>query len=162
MDKFAASHINGSGPTLKMTAEYSLPAGSEADPALDDEGKEIEGDVSGAPLRERGEGRISGVIMRGLRGHCMTGHCMRLRVKPYPAFLRRPPLSTGQATFVPLVRRPGLRLQSATRLDLRRPLPASGGPGRWRHADAVGGGTGGGRSGLLGAHGYYGFIVAAR
>ena len=59
MDKFAAAHINGSGPTLKMTAEYSLPAGSEADPALDEEGKEIEGDVSVGPFeRMGGDGRV--------------------------------------------------------------------------------------------------------
>ena len=63
MDKFAASHINGSGPTLKMTAEYSLPAGSEADPALDDEGKEIEGDVSVGPFeRMGGNGRGGGRV----------------------------------------------------------------------------------------------------
>ncbi|MEW5301992.1 MAG: hypothetical protein WDW36_004810 [Sanguina aurantia] len=42
MPKFAAAHIIAdSGPTLTVTAEYSIPPGSEAEPPLDEEGNAV-------------------------------------------------------------------------------------------------------------------------
>lgn len=42
MPKFAAAHIIADGgPTLTVTAEYSMPPGSEAEPGLDEEGNPI-------------------------------------------------------------------------------------------------------------------------
>jgi len=42
MDKFAGAHINDCGPTLRMRAEYLIPAGSGADPALDEDGNPVD------------------------------------------------------------------------------------------------------------------------
>ena len=42
MDKFAAAHISDCGPTLRMKAEYGIPAGSGDDPKLDEDGNVIE------------------------------------------------------------------------------------------------------------------------
>ena len=44
--RFAAAHIKEVGPTLSMSAEYSIPDGSGADPAIDEEGNEVVDDVS--------------------------------------------------------------------------------------------------------------------
>jgi len=43
--RFAASHIKDVGPTLNMSAEYAIPAGSGDDPAIDEEGNEVVDDV---------------------------------------------------------------------------------------------------------------------